>query len=405
MAAAFRATLAEHSVPDAVQDALIQDGYASATLFRFAFISEEALQDYASDLLVVRAVVPNVTAANLGRHPALASLRSLRHSLDEAAAPPVQAAPALGLVPPAIAGFLGLGLANATEHLHRLGPELMLALEREFEDANRRELFDPDELPHKSLLQLTYGQARSQHFEYIPLKKCVSKGAAAAMVQTGRSAERAFLSLMAEANGLHDVSLDDHDGNPRLLNTAMKTRGVAYAMSKAGDYATWKLTRKRFMHHFTKRVPDPAHFRRCNASEVEEAERIIFTEVFRLVRDGWTLDDALHEVTVTRDAWANLLQPRLKPMRHSAPPPPPGRGRERSRGRVRLLPAHLAEPDLEPNGRKGKGKGKGKAIGLCNRFNRRGGCNQPASECRFKHECSRCGATDHGAASTSCPGS
>ena len=46
MAAAFRATLAEHSVPDAVQDALIQDGYASATLFRFAFISEEALQDY-----------------------------------------------------------------------------------------------------------------------------------------------------------------------------------------------------------------------------------------------------------------------------------------------------------------------------------------------------------------------
>jgi hypothetical protein len=51
------------------------------------------------------------------------------------------------------------------------------------------------------------------------------------------------------------------------------------------------------------------------------------------------------------------------------------------------------------NGGKGRGSRAGRSSGVCDRFNRPGGCGWKDGECRYKHECKQCGKDGHGQAS------
>ena len=140
--------------------------------------------------------------------------------------------------------------------------------------------------------------------------------------------------------------------------------------------------------------------------ELLAADRKIWGTIGTLVSAGWSLDEALYEVTSIRSDLSNLLQPRPR----NALPTTPHKGRERPNTptppppkRTRTTPF---TPPKDPKNPKGKGKGgkQGKGLGnkpksedwpsnwvykahgkvLCKRF-QRNLCTVP--NCKFAHLC------------------
>ena len=84
----------------------------------------------------------------------------------------------------------------------------------------------------------------------------------------------------------------------------------------------------------TQRLPDDLGLRTVTTSELLQADKKLWGELAALHTAGWSLDDALHELTNIRSDLHCLLQPRAKP------------------------PPALKKPDLKGNkGNKGEGKG------------------------------------------------
>ena len=110
-----------------------------------------------------------------------------------------------------------------------------------------------------------------------------------------------------------------------------------------------------------------------------------FEILWRLVEDGWALDDALHEIAVYRDRFSTLLQHQIKVLSASL-------GFEKKRPREVSLDYRSSfgrDTKGKGKGNKGKGKyGKGKSnpgagVEPCRRF-AQGTCFAGDS-CRFSH--------------------
>ncbi|CAE7865189.1 unnamed protein product, partial [Symbiodinium sp. KB8] len=101
--------------------------------------------------------------------------------------------------------------------------------------------------------------------------------------------------------------------------------------------------------------------------ELLAADRKIWGTIGTLVSAGWSLDEALYEVTSIRSDLSNLLQPRPR----NALPTTPHKGRERPNTptppppkRTRTTPF---TPPKDPKNPKGKGKGGKQGKGLGNK--------------------------------------
>ena len=125
---------------------------------------------------------------------------------------------------------------------------------------------------------------------------------------------------------------------------------------------------------FDKRVLDLAlpdladnSLRGPTTQELLAADRKIWGTIGSLVSAGWSLDEALYEVTSIRSDLSNLLQPRPR----NALPSTPNKGRERPNTptppppkRTRTTPF---TPPKDPKNPKGKGKGGKQGKGLSNK--------------------------------------
>ena len=117
--------------------------------------------------------------------------------------------------------------------------------------------------------------------------------------------------------------------------------------------------------------------------EAEEADREAMEEIFELVTEGWTADDAIAEVVNVRKVFKAGLAPREKYPKQGAPPrwdAPVQRG-------SRVGPYDKGSG--KGGGKKGPVKGNGKAPpglrkGVCWRF-QNGTCRM-GDQCRFSHE-------------------
>ena len=97
------------------------------------------------------------------------------------------------------------------------------------------------------------------------------------------------------------------------------------------------------MSYLSQRLDNDSGLRTCNVLEAQSADKTLWHLVHELVADqGFTLDNALHEVTHLRADMASLLQPRAKAVQRPSNP---------------SMPSFTSSP-------KGKGKNKGKGKGL-----------------------------------------
>ena len=147
------------------------------------------------------------------------------------------------------------------------------------------------------------------------------------------------------------------------------------------------------MGYLNQRYDADTGLRSPNILEAQAADKHLWFIIGELVMDkGWSLDQALHEMTYIRSEMAMLLQARPR-MQRPAVPPPKGSGKGAT--------TNSATPPTSSSGGGGKkGKSKGKPKGgvkwlteafvdgqkrqLCMRY-QNGSCT--FSDCKFHHGC------------------
>ena len=134
--------------------------------------------------------------------------------------------------------------------------------------------------------------------------------------------------------------------SPAWLGRIQTVFRNAIALCKGAHLQRLKAYDKKILDLATQ-APSDASLRTVSTSELVSADRRLWKEISTLYGCGWSLDDALHELTTVRSDVGNLLQLRARP------PPPP------------LRPPRDPNAPLRGKGKTGKGKtGKGNAPPL-----------------------------------------
>ncbi|CAE7324957.1 unnamed protein product, partial [Symbiodinium sp. CCMP2456] len=102
----------------------------------------------------------------------------------------------------------------------------------------------------------------------------------------------------------------------------------AIAICKGAHLARLKAFDKKILDLAT-HSPTDASLRTVTTAELVSADRRIWQEIALLQGQGWTLDDALHELTTVRSDLGNLLQYRAKAPALPPRPPPKKDGKDK----------------------------------------------------------------------------
>ena len=110
-----------------------------------------------------------------------------------------------------------------------------------------------------------------------------------------------------------ELSIDRAHLSPAWLARAQQIFRNAIALCNGARLATLKAFDKEILDLCTQQLPADTGLRTVNTHELLQADRKIWNEVSSLHAEGWTLDEALHEMTCIRADVHALLQPRARP--------------------------------------------------------------------------------------------
>lgn len=262
----------------------------------------------------------------------------------------------------------------------RLTPESVAALSATFTKNFPGELLTAETLPSIRLLSIIHHQLRpGQTLRYVPWQLRLSQKQYQEMMEAKtRKAVRSEAQLLGVIwDDTPELPLDQVRLSAEWLMKVQQVFRNAFVMCGAAHLHTFKkFDQKVFDLAMKKHSPD-SNLRAVNLSELLEADKAIWAEIISLVGQGWTLDDALHELTAARADLYGLLQPRPK---SAGPVPVKGAGKTRIQNAVRkTLGKTAASPDLCSYIVL-----DGQRHNLCQRFQQ----NRCTSKsCKYKHLC------------------
>lgn len=321
-------TLVEAGVPESAAVKLIGLGFKTADLFLHGCPKEESLEELLRFVLVDSKIAEGVSETNWRFHPVTASLRAVWSGLSGSAAKATDSK-ALEQVSAA-----GLRLA---EHVagKKLEASVRDKLRTSFLTSYPGELYCPLWDPSDAYLQLVWAMWDSQDLKWQPWRQVVSKSAWLALEMAKSASAKApsadgssaLVKLLAKSQGLEEPDEVEVSASFFKVFCILLTRMFAFGIVRAAHLSGLRAFVNRFIELYSAKPLQTG--RRCpNLAEAELADQQVWTEVFRLVRSGSSLDDALHEVVVQRDMLASLLVPQIK-----EPAPPLGKGGKGSGGK------------------------------------------------------------------------
>ena len=343
---ALKQLLASLQVPDALVTALQSSGIDTVPDFAFAYATTQDLDVFCSD---EHAELWETLGVSDPQHsPAMARLRRALHKAkhlteasDSAPASSASAAPSTAQLQP-----------NAwAEHAPpRLDSASIAQLVKDFQQNYPGEHLDADAMPSVRLLSIVHrwfvpGNAIS----WVPWQLRLSEKQYQEIIESRTTktlrTEAAFLST-ALFDDTPEMPVDHLRLSPAWLGRIQTVFRNAIALCKGAHLQRLKAYDKKILD-FATQAPSDASLRTVSTSELVSADRKLWKEISTLYASGWTLDDALHELTTVRSDVGNLLQLRARP------PPPPVR------------PPRDPNAPLRGKGKTGKGKtGKGNAPPL-----------------------------------------
>ena len=268
-------------------------------------------------------------------------------------------------------------------------------LKKQFLEDYPSEVLSPETMPSSRLISLAYQQQQRGEHRWIPWKYRMTQSK---MDDMGIYQKQKIPKL--EGVQLHSLIIDEpptidisNSGmGINAIRSMFEVHNLAVSLVGSCHLQRLKAYTLKFMGLLTQRQDSDSNLRNANILEAQAADKQLWQTIHDLVTDsGFTLDDALHEVTQYRSDMQSLLQPRPKP---AVRPPPTqivgkdGKGKD-GKGK-------------DGKSKDGKGKGKrqdvsgkptwitettvnGKKVQLCMMYqsNR---C-QRGDQCRFTHLC------------------
>ena len=268
--------------------------------------------------------------------PAMARLRRALQRVTEASDAAVSAQPASGTAPQHLNAW--------PEHAPpRLDASSIAQLVKDFHRNYPGEHLDGDAMPSVRLLSIVHRWfVPGNSISWVPWQLRLSEKQYQEIIESRTTralrSEAAFLST-ALFDDTPEMPVDHLRLSPAWLGRIQAIFRNAIALCKGAHLQCLKAYDKKVLDWATQ-TPSDASLRTVSTSELVSADRRLWREISSLCTAGWTLDDALHEMTHVRSDIGNLLQFRARP---PAPPPRP--------------PSRLTDP---AKGKPGKGKGKGK---------------------------------------------
>ena len=108
-------------------------------------------------------------------------------------------------------------------------------------------------------------------------------------------------------------SIDKGYLNPAWLSKTQRVFSNAIAMCGGAQLRVLRAFDKKICDLATQSMPADSGLRTVNTTELLQADRKLWREIAALHAEGWTLDEALRELTKIRSDIHALLQPRPKP--------------------------------------------------------------------------------------------
>ena len=278
----------------------------------------------------------------------------------------------------------------------KLSASVVSGIKSKFLSSYTSEILTPDTLPSLRLLSQVHHQLQKQEVKWIPWKYRLSQSRAEEVV-SGRGAKHPRIEGLSLHNLIYDeppsIEINNQSMGINAVRSMFDVFNVAVALTEGAHLAHLKAYSLKFLGFLTQKYDQDTGLRTPNIMEAQAADKHIWFTIGELVMDkGWSLDQALHEMTYIRSDMAMLLQARPRIGRPQNPPSK-GSGKSSSTGSPQALPTSTNSSDK-------KGKSKGKAKGgvkwltevtvdghkkqLCMRY-QTGSCT--FSDCKFHHGC------------------
>ena len=278
----------------------------------------------------------------------------------------------------------------------KLSSTVVTAMKSKYLSSYPSEILTQDTLPSLRLLSQVHYQFQKKEVKWIPWKFRLSQ-ARADEVSSGRATKHPRLEGLALHNLIYDeppsVEINNQSMGLNAVRSMFDLFNTAVALAEGAHLAHLKAYSLKFVGYLNQRYDADTGLRSPNILEAQAADKHLWFIIGELVMDkGWSLDQALHEMTYIRSEMAMLLQARPR-MQRPAIPPPKGSGKGAT--------TNSATPPTSSSGGGGKkGKSKGKPKGgvkwlteafvdgqkrrLCMRY-QNGSCT--FSDCKFHHGC------------------
>ena len=199
----------------------------------------------------------------------------------------------------------------------RLDAEAVQRMQTAFRSNYPGEHLDADAMPSIRLLSLVHQWFTAKGaIKWIPWQLRMSQKQYQDIIEA-----RATLTLRTVAqlvsSALFDetpeVSIDRAHLSPAWLARTQQIFRNAIALCNVAHLATLKAFDKKILDICTQTLTADAGLGTVNTHELLQADRKIWNEIASLHSEGWSLGEALHEMTCVRADVRALLQPRAKP--------------------------------------------------------------------------------------------
>ena len=201
----------------------------------------------------------------------------------------------------------------------KLSASVVSSMKSKFLSSYPSEILTPNTLPSLRLLSQVHHQLQKKEVKWIPWKYRLSQSRAEE-VSSGRGAKLPRLEGLSLHNLIYDeppsIEINNQSMGINAVRSMFDVFNVAVALAEGAHLAHLKAYSLKFLSFLTQRYDQDTGLRTPNIMEAQAADKHIWFIIGELVMDkGWSLDQALHEMTYIRSDMAMLLQARPRMLR------------------------------------------------------------------------------------------